>query len=121
MLQAQEPLASCCVTGEQNPNVEKRNEQIMDSAPLSVPSTDYQPVEVNKDNLISVNKTHAPATTSTDAPNERARYNCAGPNNSLLESSDANASWLRKGAGDGTIMRHLGDAVLILPLVCYLN
>ncbi|KAF3441833.1 hypothetical protein FNV43_RR15748 [Rhamnella rubrinervis] len=85
VLQEQAPLASCCITGEHNSNEENRNEQIMDSAPLSLPSTDYQPVELNKDNLTSVNKTHTSAMTS----NERKRYNCAG---------------------DGTIMRHLRDA-----------
>lgn len=121
MLQAQAPMASCCVPGENNLNVEKSNDQSTDLAPVSVPPSDYQAVELNKNHPTSVNKSQALVLTSKDVPNERKSYACAGPNNSLVESSEANKSWHRKVAGDGTILRQLRDVVLILPLLPYLN
>lgn len=117
MLQAQAPMASCYVPEEHNLNVEKSNDQSKDLAPVSVPSTDYQAVELNENYPTSVNKSQAIAVTSTDVPNERKRYDTVGPSNSLVESSEAKKSWNRKGAGDGTTLRQLRDVVLILPLL----
>ncbi|KAH7511987.1 TSL-kinase interacting protein 1 isoform X1 [Ziziphus jujuba] len=109
MLQAQAPMASCYVPEEHNLNVEKSNDQSKDLAPVSVPSTDYQAVELNENYPTSVNKSQAIAVTSTDVPNERKRYDTVGPSNSLVESSEAKKSWNRKGAGDGTTLRQLRD------------
>lgn len=90
-----------------------------DLAPPSVPSTDHQTVKLNNDNLTSADKTHALAVSPTDVLSERKRYNCAGPSDGPVESSEANTLWHRKEASDGIIMRHLG-VVRVLPLLPYL-
>lgn len=114
-------MASCCIPGEPNVNVEKRDE-IRGSAPVSSPTTTNQPVDFHKDNLVSVNKNHALALTSTDVLNER-RCGSAGPNDNLLDSSDptANKPWHGKVTGDETSMRRFGDMVLVLILFFVIN
>ncbi|POO01720.1 Homeodomain-like [Trema orientale] len=109
-LQEQAPMASCCVRGEPNVNMEKRDGEIGGPAAMSVPSATNQPVDLHKDNRVLVNKNHASSLTSTDVPNER-RYNTGSPNDNLPDSSDpiTNESWQGKGAGDETSLRQLGD------------
>lgn len=98
----QAPIASCSIQGE-HMNVEKRNEQIVDSTPISHLSTNNQSVDKN-----------SLALTSTDEPNEISGYVSSSPNN--VGTPTEIRTLHRKEAGDQNTSVHRGDLVIDLPL-----
>lgn len=112
------PTTFCCTQGENNINKENIKEKITGSAPISVPATNDQPVDLYGDQPTSMNKNSDLPPASNDVPDKMNKYTSMAPNNNLLESSDhaANISWHRKEVGDGTIIRQLEDVVVFLPL-----
>ncbi|XP_062117291.1 TSL-kinase interacting protein 1 [Humulus lupulus] len=110
-LQEKATLPSCSISGEPNVIIEKRDQDMRSSTPMSVPSTAHQSMDLHEDNLASVNKNHASALISTNVLLNERRYSSAGPSDNLLDSSDptANKFWHGKGAGGETSMRQLGD------------
>ncbi|KAB1223672.1 TSL-kinase interacting protein 1 [Morella rubra] len=103
------PTTFCCIQGENNINKENIKEKITGSAPISVPATNDQPVDLYGDQPTSMNKNSDLPPASNDVPDKMNKYTSMAPNNNLLESSDhaANISWHRKeedlrlGAGTG--------------------
>lgn len=91
----QSPIASCSIQGE-HMNVEKRNEQIVDSTPISHLSTNNQSVDKN-----------SLALTSTDEPNEISGYVSSSPNN--VGAPTEIRTLHRKEAGDQNTSGHRGD------------
>ncbi|XP_024187316.1 TSL-kinase interacting protein 1 isoform X1 [Rosa chinensis] len=97
---SQAPVASCTIPVEHDMNVEKMKDPVLESASISPLSASNQCVDIHKDLLPSVTKSHSLAQTSAGEPNQK---------NNLEGDPTESASWHEKVAGDEGILRHQGE------------
>ncbi|KAK7250806.1 hypothetical protein RIF29_33503 [Crotalaria pallida] len=109
LLNLQVPVASGCVLGQSDINVDITKDQTVNPASLPMQTTNNHSMELTEDRGASMIRNCALATASIDLPN--TRDDSVYLNTSAKESCDptVNLSWQGEDVRDGTVTRHLEE------------